>query len=1020
MRLDTEFVKLPLRFDAQRLAAEVAAVAETHWRPHPQGNPGNSALPLIAAYGDPADEETRGPMLPTAVLAQLPYLHQVLGSLQAPIGRSRLMRLDGNAEATAHADVNYYWIERLRVHVPILTTPGVRFLCGEREVQMGPGECWVFDTWRIHNVLNPDPTRRIHLVADTVGSAALFELIGAGEAPFSSPPRPGAPARFVPWRPGAEAPLLTERTNQPVVMSPWEQSALLAPLLTEAAAAPDQAPAAAELAAALQPFRQRWRALWALHGTRPDGWDTFREELAGVDALLATWRGRLSLPNGLDAAESLRHALVRPALNPKLGDEIGASPSIARARPLRTDSPRRFDRPLFLVSPPRSGSTLLFETLAQSPAAWTVGGESHGLIEGIPGLAPRQHNWGSNRLLAADATPGVVERLTDVFFLSLRDRDGTRPVAGAEGLRLVEKTPKNALRVPFLAAAFPDALFVYLYRNPRETIASIHEAWRSGRFVTYPELPDWPGPPWSLLLVPGWRELAGRPLPEIAARQWATTTDLLLGDLEALPPERWCIANYGRLVSEPQAEVERICTFLELPWDRELAAPLPPSRHTLTPPERGKWRRQADVLEPVFPLAAPAAERALEVFARRPGHAPLPRDDDEDAAPGPTRDVPPPAGAGEATAPAARLTAPAVAAAPRRAASAGSPLRSVSTANFPDLLRQLGGSLLVSTYQSGRVVVVRADGAQLNTHFRNFASPMGIAVGPAGLAIGTAREVWEYRNVPAAAGRLEPAGKHDACFLPRAVHVTGDVRVHELAFAGDELWLVATRFSTLCTLDGRHSFVPRWRPPFVTALAPEDRCHLNGLAVVDGRVRFVTALGSTDAPQGWREGKASGGVLLTVPEGETIADGLSMPHSPRWHSGRLWLLESGKGEIGTVEPASGRVTPVAQLPGFTRGLAFAGPIAFVGLSQVRESVFGGIPLAQRLSERVCGVWALDTRSGAILGFLRFEDAVQEVFDVAFLPGLRFPELIDAGGELVASTWVLPDEALASVPITLRR
>jgi uncharacterized protein (TIGR03032 family) len=217
-------------------------------------------------------------------------------------------------------------------------------------------------------------------------------------------------------------------------------------------------------------------------------------------------------------------------------------------------------------------------------------------------------------------------------------------------------------------------------------------------------------------------------------------------------------------------------------------------------------------------------------------------------------------------------------------------------------------------------------------------------------------------------------------------------------------------------LDRDHSFVPRWRPPFVSALAPEDRCHLNGLAVVDGRVRFATALGRSDVADGWRDAKARGGVLLEVPSGEAVASGLSMPHSPRWHDGRLWVLESGKGEIGVVDAAAGRVETVARLPGFTRGLAIAGGYAFVGLSQVRESVFGGIPLGERLEERVCGVWAIDLASGKVAGFLRFEDAIQEIFEVAFLPGMRFPELSEPEGDLVASTWVLPDAALREVRV----
>jgi uncharacterized protein (TIGR03032 family) len=342
------------------------------------------------------------------------------------------------------------------------------------------------------------------------------------------------------------------------------------------------------------------------------------------------------------------------------------------------------------------------------------------------------------------------------------------------------------------------------------------------------------------------------------------------------------------------------------------------------------------------------------------------------------------------------------------------PFRSVATHSFPELLHRLGITLVVSTYQSGRVVLVRAENATaLNTHFRLFRSPMGIAAASGRIAIGTEREVWDYRNVPAVTARLDPAGKHDACFVPRKIHVTGDIRIHEIGYAQGELWIVNTRFSALATLDADSSFVPRWRPPFITRLAAEDRCHLNGMAIVDDRVRYVTALGATDTAGGWRENKASGGLLLDVPSGEVVLRGLSMPHSPRQFGGRFFILESGKGTIAAADLRAGRIETIVELPGFTRGLAFAGPYAFVGLSQVRESnVFGGIPLTERVAERQCGVYAVDLRSGAVAGFLRFEGDVREIFDVQVLPGLRWPELLELDSPLVATTYSVPDEALA--------
>jgi uncharacterized protein (TIGR03032 family) len=353
---------------------------------------------------------------------------------------------------------------------------------------------------------------------------------------------------------------------------------------------------------------------------------------------------------------------------------------------------------------------------------------------------------------------------------------------------------------------------------------------------------------------------------------------------------------------------------------------------------------------------------------------------------------------------------------------APSPLRSVHTTNFPAILEHLQSSLLVTTYQAGKLVVLRSDGGVLNTHFRAFNKPMGMAVGRGRLAIGTAVDVWEFRNVPAVTAKLEPPNKHDAVYLPRSAHVTGDIQIHEMAYIDDEVLFVNTRFSCLAKHDPEHSFVPTWRPKFITAYTPDDRCHLNGLCVLEGRPRWVTALGATDTAGGWRENKKSGGILIDVHANEVIARGLSMPHSPRWHAGRLWLLESGTGSLGFVDLASGKYEPIVHLDGFTRGLEMVGNLAFIGLSQVRETaVFSGIQITERLeeTERTCGVWVVDIQRGEVVAFLKFEDAVQEIFAVALLPGLRFPDLINDNAEIVGSSFVLPDQALRDVPAELR-
>jgi uncharacterized protein (TIGR03032 family) len=346
------------------------------------------------------------------------------------------------------------------------------------------------------------------------------------------------------------------------------------------------------------------------------------------------------------------------------------------------------------------------------------------------------------------------------------------------------------------------------------------------------------------------------------------------------------------------------------------------------------------------------------------------------------------------------------------------------TPNFPALLRQLGASLLLTTYQAGKLVMVRDEGDHLNTHYRSFQFPMGLALadGGARLAIGTSVQVWEFRDVPSVARRLEPADKHDACFLPRSSHVTGNVLIHEMAYgAGGELWFANTRFSCLATVDPESSFVPRWRPPFITELEPSDRCHLNGLGMVDGRPKYVTALGETNEMAGWRPDKAKGGILMDVDSGATLCRGLSMPHSPRWYGGRLWVCESGSGTLGTVDPHSGRYEAVAAVPGFTRGLDLVGDLAFIGLSQVRESaVFSGIPITERLKpeERTCGVCVVDLRRGEPVALLKFTSGVQEVFAVALLPR-RFPDLINDDQKLLESSFVVPTRCLGEVAATLR-
>jgi uncharacterized protein (TIGR03032 family) len=348
-------------------------------------------------------------------------------------------------------------------------------------------------------------------------------------------------------------------------------------------------------------------------------------------------------------------------------------------------------------------------------------------------------------------------------------------------------------------------------------------------------------------------------------------------------------------------------------------------------------------------------------------------------------------------------------------------LRSVHTNSLSVILRECGISLVVSTYQAGKVVFVRADGDVTNTHFRTMNVPMGMAYSRGRLTVGTKTGYTIFHDQPAVGPKLDPSGRTDAVFLPRSSHVSGHIAIHEIDYGNaGEVWAVNTRFSCLCTFDQNHSFVPRWRPPFITGYSPEDRCHLNGMAMLNGEPKYVTALGTTDTGGGWRDNKARGGVLMEVPSGKFLAEGLSMPHSPRWYQQQLYFCESGEGHLNTLDLKTGTKKVVATLPGFTRGLDFFGPFAFIGLSQVRESaVFSGIPITERLKveERACGMWVVDLRSGNIVAFLRFEAGVQEVFGVTVLPN-RWPDLLnDESDENLLQSYVLPEEALKIVSFT---
>jgi len=314
VKLHAPFIQLPLLFDADALAREVLAIDESRWMPHPQGFAGNSMLPLVAVDGDPANETFIGPMLPTPYLRASPYLAQVFASLGATIGRSRLMRLSGQAEVSRHFDQGYYWADRVRVHVPVVTQPTVRFECGDTAINMAAGECWIFDTWRMHRVLNDADAARIHLVVDTVGGSGFSDLVGRGRMPGTSP-REGWQPRHVAPAPGADARFPLESVNVPMVMNPWEMHVHFGQLFGDALPHP-QLRRVQLLAAQLI---RGWRGLWAQYGERPEGHAHYRVLIDRFKQEALPLSEPLLLSNG----GALRTAMILMILQSTVNDGAG-------------------------------------------------------------------------------------------------------------------------------------------------------------------------------------------------------------------------------------------------------------------------------------------------------------------------------------------------------------------------------------------------------------------------------------------------------------------------------------------------------------------------------------------------------------------------------------------------------------------------------------------------------------------------------------------------------------------------
>ena len=310
-------------------------------------------------------------------------------------------------------------------------------------------------------------------------------------------------------------------------------------------------------------------------------------------------------------------------------------------------------------------------------------------------------------------------------------------------------------------------------------------------------------------------------------------------------------------------------------------------------------------------------------------------------------------------------------------------------------------SLVFSTYQGGKIFFIGLQSnGKMSVFERSFERCMGLHATENTIWLSSLYQMWRLENI------LEPGqfqNGYDCLYVPQMSYITGDLDIHDLVVGNwkdtvvDRPIFVNTLFSCLATLSSTHSFTPLWKPSFISRLAVEDRCHLNGLAMVDKKPKYVTLIGQSDVADGWRDWRNDGGCVIDVESNEVVVSGLSMPHSPRWYRQKLWLLNAGTGEFGYADLDRAKFVPVAFCPGYLRGLAFAGDYAVVGLSKPRNRTFTGLPLDERLTYQGvkprCGIVVIDLRTGDCVHSLQLEGIIEELYDVAIIPQRRRPMAI---------------------------
>jgi len=605
MQLKHRFYRLPITINSERLQREMHFIDSEEWINHPNGFVGNSALPLVSVNGED-NHEVSGPMAPCPRTAKMPYLMKVLASLNTVIGRTRLMRISAGSGVPRHCDTNLYWRKRMRIHIPITTNPSVIFESDGQTQHMAAGEVWVMDTWHNHSVVNQGE-ERIHLVVDTIGSLSLWSALeNQAWKPKVGETKPNDTfiTKEIQASQLTKASKLTlEKFNSEIVLHPSEIKEILTSYLDDLKfeTHPEDSESPQDI---LTDLMRAWQIAWISYGV--DAKQHMRYKLLTTNAIerLKSLNFRACLKTNKQTLDTLLLQFTTSLDEP----EISKTPisHVAKTKPENKNKESRsvltFE-PIFIVSAPRSGSTLLYETLGAHEQLRHYDGESHQIIESIPSLSVAAN--GSNQLMAKHATQAVSEQLKQEFINQLSENGD---VTSFKKTTFLEKTPKNSLRVSFLKTAFPNARFIYLYRQPQQNISSIIDGWKSRRFVTYKNLAGWNSSyDWSFLLPEGWRYLPTDDLATIASYQYRAANQAILNDFSDIPKDQKISLNYESFIQNPEHELRKICLFLNLPWssqfDIKLSKPsgLQLSKYTLEAPDNNKWLKNKTLMQDVMP-----------------------------------------------------------------------------------------------------------------------------------------------------------------------------------------------------------------------------------------------------------------------------------------------------------------------------------------------------------------------------------------------------------------------------------